>query len=417
MSTHKSPTFAHTLKNNSTMVSSINMELQRHRRFSKTCALMALIFSQNASGFTPLSNSHPSHRPLSVPSARAPPPSSTALNVWWFGGTPEGSSNDDESCELVAVRIQRTSPNSRRIAGDITVSKSMDDVWAILTDYDNLAVHVPNLVESRRVNPSFSATGTGVQGDGSYKCRLFQKGAQKIVGFEFGASVTMDMTESMMTTNTVSPRMLRAAAEQNIQVGEQRRISFKCVESQFFSEFDGDWIVTWTDDPDDPTKLATKLQYEVEVRPKGPVPVSALEWRIREDVPTNLRAVKAASMELGRDGVLALRDGLRKSRDGTVNSSSTLATRRNNSLEQQDSKSNANAIPTSGRRTGSGRTRRSGSATSSVRQNVRQLVNNATAASKSMASASATQKNMKLSPVRVQWYEDETMGAYLKKRK
>jgi len=32
------------------------------------------------------------------------------------------------------------------------------------------------------------------------------------------------------------------------------------------------------------------------VRPKGPVPVAALEWRIREDVPTNLRAVKAATL-------------------------------------------------------------------------------------------------------------------------
>lgn len=33
-------------------------------------------------------------------------------------------------------------------------------------------------------------------------------------------------------------------------------------------------------------------------RPKGPVPVGALEWRIREDVPTNLRAVKLASENL-----------------------------------------------------------------------------------------------------------------------
>jgi hypothetical protein len=27
----------------------------------------------------------------------------------------------------------------------------------------------------------------------------------------------------------------------------------------------------------------------VNVKPKGPVPVGALEWRIREDVPTNVR--------------------------------------------------------------------------------------------------------------------------------
>lgn len=36
----------------------------------------------------------------------------------------------------------------------------------------------------------------------------------------------------------------------------------------------------------------------VNVKPKGPVPVGALEWRIKEDVPTNLRAVKVASEKL-----------------------------------------------------------------------------------------------------------------------
>jgi len=29
-----------------------------------------------------------------------------------------------------------------------------------------------------------------------------------------------------------------------------------------------------------------------------------LEWRIREDVPTNLRAVKKAAMEVGMNGVM-----------------------------------------------------------------------------------------------------------------
>jgi hypothetical protein len=36
----------------------------------------------------------------------------------------------------------------------------------------------------------------------------------------------------------------------------------------------------------------------VGITPKGLVPVPALEWRIREDVPVNLRAVKAAAERL-----------------------------------------------------------------------------------------------------------------------
>lgn len=36
---------------------------------------------------------------------------------------------------------------------------------------------------------------------------------------------------------------------------------------------------------------------------------AALEWRIREDVPTNLRAVKSAAMEVGYDGVMKSKFG------------------------------------------------------------------------------------------------------------
>jgi len=121
-----------------------------------------------------------------APAAAAAPGSPTALGVWWFGGTPGATSETStsgEECELVAVRIDRTSANSRRIAGEIIVDAPPADVWAIITDYDHLATHVPNLVRSERVR-----AGPGEAGDGTYTCRLYQRGAQKIVGFEFGKS-------------------------------------------------------------------------------------------------------------------------------------------------------------------------------------------------------------------------------------
>lgn len=124
------------------------------------------------------------------PDIRYQSASSTELNVWWFGGSSEMSetSTSGEQCELVAVRIDKTSPNSRRIAGEIVVNTPLMDVWAILTDYDNLSVHVPNLVASKRIRDS-----GGEGGDGTHKCRLYQRGAQKIVGFEFGADVTSEL--------------------------------------------------------------------------------------------------------------------------------------------------------------------------------------------------------------------------------
>lgn len=233
--------------------------------------------------------------------------SSTSLNVWWFGGTPGADSETSttgEECELVAVRIDKTSSNSRRIAGEIVVNASQMDVWSILTDYDQLSTHVPNLVKSTRVS---NQGGEG--GDGSHKCRLYQRGAQKIIGFEFGADVTMDMTESIVVAGKSGKPTNSPDTDRHSMFPEERRIDFKCVDSQFFSEFDGFWRVVQMPNNPFTGEPETTVSYTVEVRPKGPVPVAALEWRIREDVPTNLRAVKKAAIDVGERGVLAQRNG------------------------------------------------------------------------------------------------------------
>ena len=65
-------------------------------------------------------------------------------------------------------------------------------------------------------------------------------------------------------------------------------IDFECVDSQFFSQFDGSWIL-------EEFNGKTMVQYIVDVRPKGPVPVAALEWRIKEDVPVNIIAVSKSA--------------------------------------------------------------------------------------------------------------------------
>jgi hypothetical protein len=347
--------------------------------------------------------------------------SSTRLNVWWFGGSSsEYSSNGtygDDSCELVAVRIDRTSPNSRRISAEISIPRPIDDVWAILTDYDRLATHVPNLVESRRVGSSYYLNGRegnnnmsrarqGQPGDGTYKCRLYQKGSQKIIGFEFGASLVMDMTESILVSGNRSSGSLDY--RESPLFPEERKIGFKCIESQFFSEFDGEWKLqcsmdTLTGDP------VTVVSYVVDVRPKGPVPVAALEWRIREDVPTNLRAVKKASVEVGYQGVMAMRQneqrGLGSPRESTdIISTYLLADRNPQRLPTPSNTSNGRLSTTR----------------SDVAQSVKQIVgtaaSNAVAAATNVA-ANRTQPKTRLLPVRVQWYDDETMAKYLKKDK
>lgn len=241
--------------------------------------------------------------------ASASSSTTTALHVWWFGGSEQSDLQDGDSCELVAVRIERTSPNSRRIAGEITVPAPLEDVWSILTDYNRLSIHVPNLMESRVVRTN----GGGNPGDGSYKCRLYQVGAQKIIGFDFSASVTMDMTERIIASSASAAR----------------KIDFKCVDSQFFSEFDGAWTVKELRNPAT-GDTETLCSYVVDVRPKGPVPVAALEWRIREDVPTNLRAVKAATM--------GMKPVVTTNRNVLINDSSRELTDRNRSASDSSSR-------------------------------------------------------------------------------
>lgn len=265
----------------------ISLRKDRNRRFG----IPAGVFDTTNSGSIPILSSS------KTAATAATTTTTTALNVWWFGGSEQEQTtgmnglNNDESCELVAVRIERPTSNSRRIMGDISIpGVTVDDVWSILTDYDQLSIHVPNLKESRiiRENNNMNKNDQGRRshrpGDGSYQCQLYQVGAQKIIGFNFSAAVTMDMTERILSAST----------------SNARKIYFKCVDSQFFSEFDGSWTVQEQRGVNgNNSNRGTRevlCSYDVLVRPKGPVPVAALEWRIREDVPINLRAVKAATL-------------------------------------------------------------------------------------------------------------------------
>ncbi|CAM9868089.1 unnamed protein product [Heterosigma akashiwo] len=174
--------------------------------------------------------------------------SHTPTMVFGFGRRKDGSPGHEDN---VDVRIEAPSMNSRKISGSIVIDRPVDDVWKILSDYDHLADNVPNLTQSKLVP---HPTG-GI--------RLFQEGAQKIIGFDFRASLTMDMTEVM------------EKAEEKFG---QRKILFKLVESAMFNGFDGEWSIqnysriknpnpTGTDDQ---WIYTSKVFYWVVVKPRGP---------------------------------------------------------------------------------------------------------------------------------------------------
>lgn len=183
--------------------------------------------------------------------------------------------------------IEATEFNSRRISASIVVQRPPEDVWRILTDYNNLANHVPNLVVSNRLPHP----------DGPDGIRVYQEGAQQILGFEFSAEVTLDLVEIIGpepddTADDLFGREPGDAGGPYVSDEEarqqRRKIKFSLVESRMLATFEGEWVLQ------PHTRASTKLVYTVNVTPRFLVPVLAIEWRIREDVPANLRAMKAA---------------------------------------------------------------------------------------------------------------------------
>ena len=80
------------------------------------------------------------------------------------------------------VIIESPSINSRKITAATIIAAPPETVWKILTSYNKLADYVPNLVKSYLVD---SPSGS---------IRLYQEGAQKIIGFDFRASLVMVFT-------------------------------------------------------------------------------------------------------------------------------------------------------------------------------------------------------------------------------
>jgi hypothetical protein len=198
--------------------------------------------------------------------------------------------------DYVDVLIEKPALNTRIISCSLSVTRPIDDVWTTLTNYDELSTHIPNLVESYRVPKTDSSNNSSNSnsnsdsdstsniasnkeekiggGKGDEVCRVYQKASQKVAGFTFTASITMDMQEWHDDEYT-------------------RRITFRIVTSLFFAEFDGEWKMV-----EDPVTGITTISYKVRARPKGPVPVFALEWRLKKDLPTNLMCLKRACENL-----------------------------------------------------------------------------------------------------------------------
>lgn len=173
----------------------------------------------------------------------------------------------------VNVNIQVPSINVRQITASIIIDSSLDNIWSLITDYNNLSKYIPNLTKSYIIPNKVIKMPN--------KIRIFQEGSQKIIGFNFKASLILDMQEQI-----------------NLQ---ERILYFNLVESKMFKSFNGTWNLKSYNikEYNEITKIfenkcKTKLTYTVFIESSKSIPIIALEWRIREDLPINLKSIEYA---------------------------------------------------------------------------------------------------------------------------
>jgi len=150
------------------------------------------------------------------------------------------------------IATEKLEGRHRLIRASILIPCSVEQVWSVLTDYDNLADFIPNLTVSRRVRESDAGT------------LLEQVGAQCFLNIKFCARVLLNMVEQF-------PHLLE----------------FTMVEGDFKS-FSGAWKL----EKAGATDAATRLIYEVKVCPPRAIPVMLIEKHFRRDLTQNLQAIR-----------------------------------------------------------------------------------------------------------------------------
>ncbi len=152
----------------------------------------------------------------------------------------------------VSIQTQKLDGQQRRILAFTEIPATANQVWQVLTDYDNLASFIPNLSCSQRL----SHPEGGI--------RLEQIGSQCFLSIKFCARVVLDMVESF-------PKELR----------------FSMVEGDF-RQFEGKWTL---EPVQSPQGEMVRLGYDLVIRPPRAMPVALIERHIRHDLTRNLQAI------------------------------------------------------------------------------------------------------------------------------
>jgi ribosome-associated toxin RatA of RatAB toxin-antitoxin module len=153
---------------------------------------------------------------------------------------------------LLDISTEKLQGRHRRILASIAIPCPVEQVWKVLTDYENLAEFIPNLTVSRRLENTDSRT------------LLEQVGSQCFLNIQFCARVVLDMVEQFPS-----------------------QIGFSMVEGDF-KTFEGFWKL----EADQASADITRLVYEVTICPPRAIPAMLIERHLRHDLTQNLQAIR-----------------------------------------------------------------------------------------------------------------------------
>ena len=160
--------------------------------------------------------------------------------------------------QAIEQTMERLPNGTRRLAASLRTPIPFTAIWKILTDYDCLSDHIPNLVSSKVISR-----------DGN-RLHLKQVGAQKLMGLKFSAQVQLELIEDRD----------RGLLKFHLLKGDFRR-------------FEGLWRIENLSN-----EKGTSLLYELTVQGCVGMPVALIEQRLREDLKTNLLAVEKAALNI-----------------------------------------------------------------------------------------------------------------------
>jgi len=257
---------------------------------------------------------------------------------------------DPQSC-LVAdagpiVRVEKAPDNSRRIfAGIDILGASTDDVWDVLTNYQDLQNVIPNLVVNEVLELYDSTDDDNDNDDNNnmeeeedpslseeVKCQrlsqqmkgslLRQVGGAKVAGIQFSAKTTVEvrewphgMPDFAHFTDEVWAGKTRDLTRLQAQYGPTRKcqrfvfprpfavsnLPTRDISMQSVVNDDGEFRLyqgVWRMQPlvgcCPPDTQAMRLTYAVEISPRRYLPVRLVEGRIVQDLCANLEAIRTA---------------------------------------------------------------------------------------------------------------------------